>query len=88
MDHSGLTEKQFVDANKIRDFFTKIANSFSRSKNEVVTSFLRIFTNSFTRTSFLFAELRIHSYEFVRFSACYVANGCTVDSAPLCNFPI
>ena len=41
-------------------------NSFSRIKNEEVTSFLRIFTNSFTRTSFLFAKLRIYSYEFVR----------------------
>ena len=44
----------------------KITNSFSRIKNEMVTSFLRIFTNSFTRTSFLFAKLRIYSYEFVR----------------------
>ena len=41
----------------------------------MVTSILRLFTNSFTRTSFLFAKLRIHLYEFVRFSACYVANG-------------
>ena len=44
----------------------KIANSFSRIKIEVITSFLQIFMNSFTRTSFLFAKLRIHSYEFVR----------------------
>ena len=32
----------------------------------MVTSFLRIFMNSFTRTSFLFPKLRICSYEFVR----------------------
>ena len=43
-----------------------ITNSFSWIKNEVVTSFLRIFMNSFTRTSFLFAKRWIYSYEFVR----------------------
>ena len=32
----------------------------------MVTSFLRIFMNSFTRTPFLFAKLGICSYEFVR----------------------
>ena len=40
--------KQFVDANKIRDFFAR--NSKLRIRfHEVVTVFLGIFTNSFVR---------------------------------------
>ena len=37
------------------------------------TSFLRIFTNSFTQASCLFIKLRIYSYELVR--VFYVVNG-------------
>ena len=62
----------------------KITNSFSRIKTEVVTSFLWIFMNSFTRTSSLFAKLRIYSYEFVRVSDVMLRMACTV--LPSINF--
>ena len=57
--------KQFVDANKIRDFFATNSNLRIRF-HEVVTSVLGIFTNSFTQTLFLSPKLRILSCEFVR----------------------
>ena len=44
----------------------RITNLILWIKNIVVTSFLRIFMNSFTQTSFLLAKLQICSYEFVR----------------------
>ena len=58
-------KKQFVDANKIRDFFTMNSNLQVRF-HELKMKWQHRFTNSITRTSFLFAKLRIHSYEFVR----------------------
>ena len=52
----------------------KITNSLSQIQHEVVTSFLRIFMNSFTQM-FLFAKLWIFRMKSWGFSACYVANG-------------
>ena len=58
-------KKQFVDAKNVRHFLamnSKLRIRFTNS--EWSDNF--VFTNLFTWTSFLFAKLRIYSYEFVR----------------------